>query len=552
MANVKISALPVATTPLNGAEVAPIVQGGVTKQATVAQIVEQPVVATGSTVPRSLTDRLADMYYPDDFASLAAAVAGALAAGNPLCLRPGDNATINVPAQVATISAALSGIQSWSIPAGATLTIKVADGTYSLTSSIQIVHPDGARLRIEGNTSNPALCVLQATTENDILYVPPGYVLGDSSSGFNGFRLVKTGTNTRIGILTDAGSMTIGPKIEVNNFYYGIAARNGGFIQVLGTSVSNRVLVTNAGDVGIWAFTGSTINCPYARVESVSDVTNNLGFGILAEYSSSINAQYAYATNCLRAGIASFTSSAVRAYDTTTTANTGSGYEAAAASSLIAHGGTSTDNGGWGTVQYDTSFVDANPAITYSGNVLGNLRPCILMDFSAQARLSVSGGGTNEPFRLDAKGTGGFFFNGGGGLLFEILDTASSVNRVAVRPSATGNSVGVEPLGTDTDIGLYLATKGSGTFEVRTGNGISFASLANTSANSYILARARSGDRPQFEVISTLTDCDLGLSPKGAGVVRFGTHVGTADAPVNGYVTIRDAGGTLRRLATVA
>lgn len=36
MANVKISELPVATTPLTGAELVPVVQGGVTKQTTSA------------------------------------------------------------------------------------------------------------------------------------------------------------------------------------------------------------------------------------------------------------------------------------------------------------------------------------------------------------------------------------------------------------------------------------------------------------------------------------------------------------------------------------
>jgi hypothetical protein len=38
MANVKISELPVATTPLSGAELVPIVQGGITEQTTVNDI----------------------------------------------------------------------------------------------------------------------------------------------------------------------------------------------------------------------------------------------------------------------------------------------------------------------------------------------------------------------------------------------------------------------------------------------------------------------------------------------------------------------------------
>lgn len=42
------------------------------------------------------------------------------------------------------------------------------------------------------------------------------------------------------------------------------------------------------------------------------------------------------------------------------------------------------------------------------------------------------------------------------------------------------------------------------------------------------------------------------LSPKGTEYVWFGTFTANADAPVNGYITIKDAGGTLRKLATIA
>ena len=39
MANIKISQLPVASTPLTGAELVPVVQGGATEQTTVSQLV---------------------------------------------------------------------------------------------------------------------------------------------------------------------------------------------------------------------------------------------------------------------------------------------------------------------------------------------------------------------------------------------------------------------------------------------------------------------------------------------------------------------------------
>lgn len=45
---------------------------------------------------------------------------------------------------------------------------------------------------------------------------------------------------------------------------------------------------------------------------------------------------------------------------------------------------------------------------------------------------------------------------------------------------------------------------------------------------------------------------DIALVPKGGGVLRMGTWTANADAPVNGYLTIRDEAGNVRKLATIA
>lgn len=56
---IKIAELPVAVSPLSGSEVAPIVQNGVTKQASVTDITT--VVATNSNTPRTLADRFGEI-----------------------------------------------------------------------------------------------------------------------------------------------------------------------------------------------------------------------------------------------------------------------------------------------------------------------------------------------------------------------------------------------------------------------------------------------------------------------------------------------------------
>jgi hypothetical protein len=48
------------------------------------------------------------------------------------------------------------------------------------------------------------------------------------------------------------------------------------------------------------------------------------------------------------------------------------------------------------------------------------------------------------------------------------------------------------------------------------------------------------------------TNIDLQLSPAGTGVLRFGTRTAIGAETVTGYITIKDAGGTLRKLAVVS
>jgi hypothetical protein len=48
------------------------------------------------------------------------------------------------------------------------------------------------------------------------------------------------------------------------------------------------------------------------------------------------------------------------------------------------------------------------------------------------------------------------------------------------------------------------------------------------------------------------TNIDIALTPKGTGVLRFGTLTANADAPITGYITIKDSSGTTRKLAIIA
>lgn len=65
MANVKISALPAATTPLTGAELVPVVQSGVTDQVSVANLTGGRLVSLGSLTRGAPTTKTASFTLAD-------------------------------------------------------------------------------------------------------------------------------------------------------------------------------------------------------------------------------------------------------------------------------------------------------------------------------------------------------------------------------------------------------------------------------------------------------------------------------------------------------
>ena len=103
MADVKISALPASTTPLAGTEVLPIVQSGVTKKATVSQVLTgQLITETGTTRTISATDNGKIIYCTNDSAVTINCVAG-LGVGFNVTIIQGGAGKVTVAAGAATL-----------------------------------------------------------------------------------------------------------------------------------------------------------------------------------------------------------------------------------------------------------------------------------------------------------------------------------------------------------------------------------------------------------------------------------------------------------------
>ena len=161
----------------------------------------------------------------------------------------------------------------------------------------------------------------------------------------------------------------------------------------------------------------------------------------------------------------------------------------------------------------------------------------------------VAQGSANAVLNLASNGTQSIRFNTNGTTGAEqmrVAHTASAVNYVQVTGAATGGRPRVEVAGSDTNIDLRLNAKGSGGVYAH-----SFFVAGAQNFNNILMQGAATGGVPYIQSQGGDTNIDLALTPKGTGLVRFGTRTATADAPITGYIEIKDSGGTTRRLAVI-
>jgi len=440
--------------------------------------------------------------------------------------------TINVPSQFATIQDAFNWLANKTIASGTTVTIQVADGTYTLTSGINANHPQGSQIRLVGNETTPDNCIItvSAAPTFDALIVSNGNTLGY----LNGFRFTlasKAGrANNNAAVLANNGATIIcGPKVKTNNWYYGIAARNGSFVSC------DYAVVDNAGDVGIWAFVGSTVYCRYASSSNANDNANGYGYGFQAEYGSAMDCSNASASGCSIAGIASLSNSNLRAISATSSSNTGSGFLARDNGTIENHSSTANSNTRYGEERI-TGGVIHGSGVTLSTNTLGATSGFAYFDNSASlgGRIAVNGTG-----RIDNNGAAGWFFNTSGGPQLEVSHTASTSSW----PLLTGSS---------TDAPRIVAQGGAANLDFAVqAKGTGSVYLGTHRANYVRINPAATGAPPSIYPEGE-ANLDLILGSKGTGVVRFGTWTANADVAVNGYITIKDAAGNTRKLATIA
>ena len=131
----------------------------------------------------------------------------------------------------------------------------------------------------------------------------------------------------------------------------------------------------------------------------------------------------------------------------------------------------------------------------------------------------------------------------------QVAYVAAAVNFLSFFGGATGTGPTMYADGSDAAVNYNHSLKGAGSHVFYTGSTSAIqAVVAHTaSTNRWLTLTGSNGNAPTLGTSAG----DLLLAP-ATGVVAFGTLTASADAPVNGYITIKTAAGATVKLATIA
>lgn len=131
----------------------------------------------------------------------------------------------------------------------------------------------------------------------------------------------------------------------------------------------------------------------------------------------------------------------------------------------------------------------------------------------------------------------------------------SGGNYIQIQGRASGTGPDITAQGVDTNVTLRLSSKGTGAVEMMTGalgrRVARFLDVAS-SVNYIDFTPSATGNAVSVTANGSDTNVDLTLVAKGSGRVRVGTHSAIGAETVTGFIEIKDAGGTVRKLAVVS
>jgi hypothetical protein len=151
-------------------------------------------------------------------------------------------------------------------------------------------------------------------------------------------------------------------------------------------------------------------------------------------------------------------------------------------------------------------------------------------DTATSPLVQAAGGDTNVGLRLAAKGTGSISLLTGSLEQVRVVNVASAVNYLDLRGAATAAAPILRAEGSDTNIGLTLQSKGTGAVLLNP-NGLPALSVSasSTAVNYMTLAASATGLAPTFLAAGSDSDVGISILAKGNGTILFATGASAAN-----------------------
>lgn len=597
MASVKISQLPAASQPLSGNELIPMVQDGVTVTTTVGATYSNPAGASLvgyapagiGAVATTVQTKLRETVSVKDFGAVGDGVANDTTAVDRAFTRCGiTGQKLYVPAGTYLLSSTIT----WTITNGFEVECEVGavfKATASLPVDNKLFQPSATsgsqKFVWRGGTLDGRLMPARVSGAPDLLYIASEFInnvtinsvtfiVNDTRAGIAGDSCLflaagedyfvtgctfqgasdlgvylsgdNTGTKGRRAVITDNIFIEcengVGSKREFedhivsNNFFQNCTSgvviggeTEPGLLTASKTVISENVLK-------------NTTRAIEARVSDGTIVANNrienFGFDASGTGVAESGILISGSNNCLVSGnyIAivsgspSANATAIRISPRTVDATT---YQ----SEYTLIEGNTIYGAPRGIVE------NANSNYTVVG-------PNIIVNAATSTILLV---GANSMQGVPMVGSTPYLVGGAGEPSLEVVRVPGSVNYVQFAGSAS-NTPTLATTGSSTDVNLVVLPKGAGV--ILLGGNVTAEALrvskGVSGGNALQVNGAAAGSAPALVSRGADTNVDLALTPKGTGQVRFGTLTATVDVPITGYIEVKDAAGTIRKLAVIS
>jgi hypothetical protein len=145
------------------------------------------------------------------------------------------------------------------------------------------------------------------------------------------------------------------------------------------------------------------------------------------------------------------------------------------------------------------------------------------------------------------EGTDGYTGNGtaiamSGGHMIEWYNASSQITgRLWTQPNLSASDACEVKFTSD---GIQCLAKGQVAGYIQNPSG--------TMANWWTLAGSETGSPVSLQATGADTNVDMWIQTKGTGVVRYGTHAAVTTETLSGFITIKDSAGNTRKLAVIS